>query len=74
MTVMAADPLAMVQIGNAAGFDALGLRIVPPHPGDTTVPVVGDQAVGGALRVGLAVTGMPFLDIEANLARAAHQG
>ena len=42
LTVLDADPLALIEAAAAGGFDAIGLRIVPPFVTETIVPVVGD--------------------------------
>lgn len=64
-TVIDADPLALIDAGAAAGFDAVGLRIVPPPGAAPIVPVVGDAAMQRAIKARLAATGMKILDTEA---------
>jgi len=64
-TVIDADPLALIDAGAAAGFDAVGLRIVPPPGAAPIVPVVGDAAMQRAIKARLATTGMKILDTEA---------
>ncbi|MCR0985599.1 sugar phosphate isomerase/epimerase family protein [Roseomonas populi] len=64
-TVMDADPAALVRIGAAAGFDAVGLRIVPPFPTDRIVPVVGDAPLQREIRAAMRDTGISILDVEA---------
>ena len=64
-TVMDADPVALVEAGAAGGFDAVGLRIVPPFPDDRIVPVVGDVPLQRRIRERLAGTGLVILDVEA---------
>src|SRR5215471_11089400 len=41
-TVVEADPITLIEAAQAAGYDAIGLRIVPPFPTDHIVPVIGD--------------------------------
>jgi sugar phosphate isomerase/epimerase len=65
LTVIDADPLTLIDAGAAGGFDAIGLRIVPPLPGDTTVPVVGDIPLQRRIKERLQATGLRILDIEA---------
>jgi sugar phosphate isomerase/epimerase len=65
LTVLDAAPLALIEAGAAGGFDAVGLRIVPPLPGDEIVPVVGDTALQRRIKARLAETGVTILDIEA---------
>ena len=64
-TVIEADPLALIDAGAAAGFDAVGLRIVPPPGAAPIVPVVGDAAMQRQIKARLAATGMKILDTEA---------
>jgi hypothetical protein len=45
LTVLDAGPLELIDAAAAGGFDAIGLRIVPPLVGETIVPVVGDAAL-----------------------------
>lgn len=65
LTVLAADPVELVEIAAQANFDAVGLRIQPPLPGDTVQPVVGEPAIQRAIRRALADTGVMLLDVEA---------
>lgn len=65
LTVLDADPLTLIDAGAAGGFDAIGLRIVPPLPGDPIVPVVGDIPLQRRIKERLQATGMRILDIEA---------
>jgi sugar phosphate isomerase/epimerase len=64
-TVIDADPLALIDAGAAAGFHAVGLRIVPPPGAAPIVPVVGDAVMQRAIKARLAATGMKILDTEA---------
>lgn len=65
LTMLDADPLTLINAGAAGGFDAIGLRIVPPLPGDAIVPVVGDIPLQRRIRQQLSATGLRILDIEA---------
>lgn len=65
LTVLDAHPLALIEAGAAGGYDAVGLRIVPPMAGDTIVPVVGDRPLQRAIKARLADTGLRLLDVEA---------
>ena len=65
MTVMDADPIALIDAAAAAGFDAAGLRIVPPVAADRIVDVVGDVALQRRIKARLASTGLRILDVEA---------
>lgn len=65
LTVMDADPLALIEAGAAGGFDAVGLRIVPPFPTDAIIPVIGDLPLQRRIKARLADTGLAILDVEA---------
>jgi sugar phosphate isomerase/epimerase len=65
LTVIDADPLTLIDAGAAGGFDAIGLRVVPPLPGDAIVPVVGAAPLQRRIKQRLAATGLRILDIEA---------
>lgn len=65
LTVIDADPLTLIDAGAAGGFDAIGLRIVPPLPGDAIVPVVGDIPLQRRIKERLRATGLRILDVEA---------
>jgi sugar phosphate isomerase/epimerase len=65
-TVADADPITLIEAAQAGGYDAVGLRIVPPF--QTThlfFPVVGDANLIRAIKRRLADTGIRVLDIEA---------
>jgi sugar phosphate isomerase/epimerase len=65
LTVIDADPVGLIDAGAAGGFDAVGLRIVPPLPTDGIVPVVGDIPMQRGIKARLAQTGLRVLDVEA---------
>ena len=65
LTVLEADPVDLIEAGKAGGFDAVGLRIVPPLPTDTITQVVGDLPLQRRIKQSLRATGMEILDIEA---------
>ena len=65
LTVLDADPVELIDAGKAGGFNAVGLRIVPPLPTDTITPVVGDIPLQRRIKQHLRATGMEILDIEA---------
>jgi sugar phosphate isomerase/epimerase len=65
LTVLPANPLELIEIGARAGFDAVGLRVVPPFPTDVIVPVVGDAALQRHIKQRLSETGVGMFDIEA---------
>ena len=65
LTVLDADPVGLIEAGKAAGFSAVGLRVVAPLASDAIIPVVGDAALQRRIKRSLADTGMRILDIEA---------
>jgi sugar phosphate isomerase/epimerase len=65
LTVLDADPLTLIDAAAAGGFDAIGLRIVPPMPTDQIVPVIGNESLIQEIEKRLASTGVSILDIEA---------
>ena len=65
LTVLDADPIGLIDAGKEGGFDAVGLRVVPPLRGDTIIPVVGDVALQKRIKQRLGDTDMEILDIEA---------
>lgn len=65
LTVLRADPVELIEIGARAGFDAVGLRLVPPFPSDTIVPVVGDGALQKRIKKQMSEAGVSLFDIEA---------
>ena len=64
-TVLDADPIALIDAGFVGGFDAVGLRLVPPPGAPAVAPVVGDAAMIRRIRERLNTTGMRLLDVEA---------
>ena len=62
LTVLDADPVTLVEAGAAGGFDAIGLRIVAPLPGDSIVPVIGDLPLQRRIKERLSATGLHVLD------------
>lgn len=65
LTVLDADPVGLIEVGKEGGFDAVGLRVVPPLATDTIIPVVGDVPLQRRIKEALRSTGMRILDIEA---------
>jgi sugar phosphate isomerase/epimerase len=65
LTVLPATPLELIDAAESAGFDAVGLRICPPLPGDIITPVVGDIALQRAIKQRLSQTGISIMDVEA---------
>jgi sugar phosphate isomerase/epimerase len=62
LTIIDAGPVEQIRAAAAAGFDAVGLRIVPAEA--TDVPVVGDAPLLREIKRLLADTGLSVLDME----------
>src|SRR5580658_6346970 len=65
LTVLDAGPLELIDAAAAGGFDAIGLRIVPPMPTDMIVSVVDDRKMIREIELRLDATGVRIFDIEA---------
>jgi sugar phosphate isomerase/epimerase len=65
LTVLEAHPLELIDLAAEAGFDAIGLRIVAPLPGDTIVPVIGDLPLQRQIKARSKDAGVQILDVEA---------
>jgi sugar phosphate isomerase/epimerase len=65
LTVLEADPVGLIEAGKAAGFNAVGLRVVAPLATDTIIPVVGDAELQRRIKQSLRDSGMEIFDIEA---------
>lgn len=64
-TVLDAAPLDLIEVGAAAGFTSVGLRIVQPPGAPAITPVIGDAALQRLIKAKLKATGMRILDTEA---------
>ena len=64
LTVRGAHPLAHVDAAVAGGFNAVGLRLVPPAPGDPMMPLVGDEPLVRELMASLRHNHVTVLDVE----------
>ena len=64
LTVRGAHPLEHIDAAVAGRFNAVGLRLVPPAPGDAMVPIVGDEPLIREILVRLGSTGVSVLDVE----------
>jgi sugar phosphate isomerase/epimerase len=64
LTMLDATPLELIDAAEAGGFDFIGLRIAPPTPADSIVPVVGQQDLIRHIERRLDETGIRILDVE----------
>ncbi len=65
LTVIDADPVALIEAAAGAGFDAVGLRIVAPPGAALRSPVLGDIPLQRRIKLRLAETGIKVWDVEA---------
>lgn len=65
LTLMVADPIALIGAAAAAEFSHIGIRIVPPTPDAPMRPVIGDVLYQRQIRQRLADSALKVLDIEA---------
>lgn len=64
LTVQGCPPLEQVRCAAAAGYDAVGLRLVAPHGLSLAHPIVGDGPLIREIRKTAADLGVSFLDGE----------
>ena len=64
LTVRGAHPLEHIDAAVAGRFNAVGLRLVPPAPGDPMVPIVGDEPLIREVLARLDSNGVGVLDVE----------
>lgn len=64
-TVMDVAPGDLIPLAAEAGFDYVGIRIEPPMPTDSVIPVVGDKPLQARIRAQMDETGVRVRDIEA---------
>lgn len=65
LSALDATPLELIAAAAEGGFDAVGLRIIPPRPGDVVAPVVGHPEAIRQIKAELAARSVQVLDIEA---------
>ena len=64
LTVLELSPPDMVSCAAEAGFDSIGLRLLPPTDDEVQHPMVGDTPLVRETARRLKDTGLPVLDIE----------
>jgi sugar phosphate isomerase/epimerase len=64
LTVLELSPPDMVSCAAEAGFESLGLRLIPPTADEVQHPMVGDTPLVRETARRIAATGVPVLDIE----------
>jgi sugar phosphate isomerase/epimerase len=64
LTVLELSPPDMVDCAAAAGFDCVGLRLLPATPNEPQHDIVGDTPLVRETARRLAANGMPVLDVE----------
>jgi sugar phosphate isomerase/epimerase len=65
LTFVHADPVELVRLGAAGGFDGVGLRLIDPAPEAPHFPVVTDAALRRRTKAELVATGLRVFDVEA---------
>jgi sugar phosphate isomerase/epimerase len=63
-TIIDATPLQMIDAAVAGGFERIGLRIVPPAPSDSMVPIIGNEPLIRDLLAKMSDTGVSMFDVE----------
>ncbi|MGH8851522.1 MAG: sugar phosphate isomerase/epimerase family protein [Casimicrobiaceae bacterium] len=64
LTVIELAPPEMVSVAAAAGYQHVGLRLIPATPDDRSYAVIGDTPMVREIKVRLADTGLSVLDVE----------
>ena len=64
LTVLELSPPEMVSCARDAGYDAIGLRLLPATPTEVQHAIVGDTPLARETERRIADTGLPVLDIE----------
>lgn len=64
LTVAGAHPFEHIEAAGASGFDAVGLRLVPPTPQEALLPIVGDEPLIREILARLEAAGLAVMDIE----------
>ncbi|APG95223.1 sugar phosphate isomerase/epimerase (plasmid) [Sinorhizobium americanum] len=65
LTVLDASPLELIDAAAAGGFDAAGLRIIPPMATDKIAEVIGNEPLIRQIIARMGATGISIWDIEA---------
>lgn len=64
LTVLEVDPEQQVRVAAEAGFDAVGLRLIPATPEEPQRDTLGQTALIQRTKVALEDTGLHVLDVE----------
>jgi sugar phosphate isomerase/epimerase len=64
LTVLELDPPDMVSCAAEAGFESIGLRIIPPTAEEVHHPMIGNTPLVRETARRIVATGLPVLDIE----------
>ena len=65
LTLLRYSPPALIELAAQAGYDYVGLRIIPLNlPGEPIYPLVTDAALRRRTRLALRNTGLEILDVE----------
>src|SRR5580765_6352691 len=72
LTIIRATHRELVAAAAAGGFDAVGLRLIAPRPGDPVHPIEGANGLGDLRRL-MSDYGIALFDIESLWLSAATQ-
>lgn len=64
LTVPDVSPVVSVELAAAAGFDCVGLRLLPAIPGESIYPLISDRRLRNEVRAALSDTGVRIGDLE----------
>jgi sugar phosphate isomerase/epimerase len=64
LTVPDVSPVGSVEVAAAAGFDCVGLRLLPAIPGEIVYPLISDRRLRNEVRAALSDTGVRIGDLE----------
>ena len=65
LTLLRHSPPALIELAAQAGYDFVGLRVIPLNlPGEPIHPLVSDAALRRQTRLALRNTGLEILDVE----------
>lgn len=64
LTIFDADPVSAVRIAAEAGYDMVGLRLLPSSPGEVLYPLMTDDALLREVKAALRDTGVEMGDVE----------
>jgi sugar phosphate isomerase/epimerase len=64
LTVDEADPFELIEAATAAGFDSIGLRVIPAAGAPARTPLAGDDDLTARVKKALALSGLSVLQVN----------